>query len=245
MVNYGGSTLGPSVLPGGALAAPITFEEDFLVGYTAPAGTASGEADPTGMFSPVPDRGDWLYSFDEGGSDPTIQDNADGGLVKFHCDGDTGDRSQIQLNGESFLLQPGRRFTWQARLKWDVFTGDSFIGMSTSTANVLGTKPTDGIFGFQFTGTSALEYYADVTGGSAPVASSASFTLPADTFVTLAFHYDGVRKIHMIANATPLLLTTTNIPINQYMSPIFAVQSNGAEQGMTIDYVIVQNDRSN
>ena len=232
---------GPTYLPGAGTLAPVVFWEDFLVGYTGVDAALANESDPTGIFSATADRGEWLYTADAGGTDPVVQDDADGGWVLMKSDGDSGDQCTIQLNGESFFLTKGRRLYYQARLKVDVVTQDALWGLSVNTTDPLGTTPSDYV-AFELDGDADLEFVAD-TGSAGTAQTDTGSNVAADTFAVYTFEWDGKDQIRAYVDGVKVHTTKTTIPTDKYLSPFFTCQSAGAELTMTIDYVLVVNER--
>lgn len=234
----------PSRLPGEVINAQVVYFNDFITGYPAVDLALSSESDPTGTFADTADRGEWLHVITTGGVAPIVQDNGDGGQVAFNCDGDAGDHSQIQLNGEAFTFALGRRLIWESRLKFSNVTSDMAVGLSLSGTDLFETPSAVGVFAFTLTADADLEYYADTTGGATPVTTDTGFDIIADTFHILSFEWDGVDEVRMYADGASIAATTVNMPIGRALSPFFVVQSNGSELAITIDYIYVAMDRA-
>ena len=226
---------GPSFLPGKAMNGPVTFFDDFLTGVT----------ENGAKFATTADLGDWLVTadvFTSHGANPTVQDDADGGWVRFASDDDAGDQVTMRANGESFLLAIGRRTVYETRLRFVSTTQDALWGISVNTTDPLGTRPSDYI-GFELDGTADLEFTAD-TGSAATAQVDTTANVVAGTFATFSFIWDGIDTIRVYFNGAKVYQTKTTIPVGTFMSPFFTVQSAGAEPAMTIDYVLIVNDRA-
>ncbi len=229
--------LGPVLGPNRTLSRPVVFFDDFLTGCS----------EDGHKFSATADKGDWLISQeDANGTEPNVVDDYDGGAISMASHTSAGDIMQIQLNGRSFYCESGRRMLFMTKVKLTNTTQDAFIGLASDAhalnAGAYTTAPSDYI-AFTLSGDADIEY------GTAKSSSGHSLTdtgsdITAATWVDLAFEYDGMGKVYFYVNGSQVATTTTNVPEGKYLSPVFCVESNGAEETMAIDYVLVSNDRS-
>jgi hypothetical protein len=230
--GYGNPFLGPITAPGEPLILPVVYFDDFLTGVT----------EDGHKFSTTADKGDWLVSADAGGANPTVQDDADGGTIKFNCDGDAGDRMCVQLNGEPFYLQNKRRCRFKTRVKITNTTGDAFIGLSVNTTDPIASAPSDFIV-FSLTADSDLEIQVD-TGSAGTSPTDSGTDIEAATWMDLTFDYHGNGAVTFYKDGAKIGKLATNVPVDKYVSPVLCVESNGAEEFIEVDYVMVANDRS-
>lgn len=224
--------------------ANIVFFDHFLDGY----GT---DATPTlaGKYSETANLGDWLLvsdTFTSHGNDPTPADDADGGWVQMAPDDDAGDHVSIQKNGEAWKVEKGRKLYYETRIKMSVVTSAFWVGLSVNTTDPHASAPTDCI-AFRTTGTAAdvdIDYLVRVGNAGSAVDTGADLT--ADTFVILAFEYDGNETISFFVNGVfKVKATGTAIPYGTYLSPVFCVErvlaADATTHTLTIDYVYVSN----
>ena len=229
--GYANPFMGPILAPGEPLVLPVVFFDDFLTGVTQ-----SGH-----KFDTTADQADWLVSADAGGANPAVQDDADGGVVKFNCDGDAGDRMQVQLNGESFYLQNNRRCWFRTRVRFTNTTGDAMIGLSVASTDPIASAPSDFI-AFKLSGDSDLEIQVD-TGSAGTSVTDSGKDITANTWHDLAFDYHGNGAVTFYFDGNKAGKLAADVPVDKYLSPMFCVESNGAEETLEIDYVLVVNQR--
>lgn len=223
---------------------PVVFFDDFLTGGFAKDDELTNESDPAGKFSEVANRGDWLVTQTTTGQIEAvaIQDDADGGHVQIISDTDDGDHVCCQLNGEPFLLKEGRRLEWECRVKFTSTADHALLGLAVSTTDPITTTPSDYI-AFAINGDADLECVSDA-GSAGTSVTDTDEDVATDTFVVLAFVYDGEDTIDFLVNGEQVHVTATTVPKDAYLSPFFAVESNGTTAGqVVVDYVQVINER--
>lgn len=223
--------LPPVNKPGQPVDVPVVFWDDFVTGCT----------EDGHKFSTTADKGDWLVSVDAGGTNPIIIDDGDGGVLQTVSDGDSGDRTNCQLNGESFYIQSGRRCEFRCRCKFTNVTQDALIGLSVATTDAHATASSDYI-AFTLSGDADIQYSV-VTGSSGHDHTDTGADIVAATWVLLSFEYDGNGRVNFYVDGNKKASTTSNIPEGKYLSPIFVLESNGATETMDIDYILVINQR--
>ena len=238
----------PTFKPGSAVSMPVVYFEDFIGGYTAVDLALANESDPTGLISPVADRGVWFVSHDALVADTQLfapQDDADGGWIKATTDATSGERISMQINGEPFLLGLGRTLYYEARLKFTNTTQDAFFGLAVNTTDPHASAPSDYV-AFGLTGDADIEVGVALASsdGGAFSGTDSTIDLVANTWTTFAFMYDGVDTVRFYVDGAEAGAKSTNVPIGKFMSPVFCVESNGAAEAMFIDYVLVANERA-
>tara|TARA_R100001594_G_scaffold39276_2_gene70753 strand:- start:11 stop:703 length:693 start_codon:yes stop_codon:yes gene_type:complete len=223
--------LPPVSAPGETLNMSVVYFDDFLTGCT----------EDGHKFSTTADKGDWLVSVDAGGTNPIVTDNGDGGVLQIVTDGDDGDRTNCQLNGESFYLQSGRRCSFRTRCKFTNTTQDALIGLSVNSTDAHATAPSDYI-AFTLNADADIDYSV-ATGSSGHNHTDTGADIAAATWVELAFEYDGNGRVTFYVDGNKKASTTSNVPEGAYLSPIFTIESNGATETVDIDYILVVNER--
>jgi hypothetical protein len=120
---------------------------------------------------------------------------------------------------------------------------DAFIGLVISTAtDPAGTAPTDGTW-FQLTEGSAtltLKVSKNSTATSTNVG-----TVSDDTFLDVAYYYDGVSGIDVYRNGTYVATSvTTNLPDDEELAVFMAIQNGAAGNDyLTVDYIYAAQER--
>lgn len=222
----------------------IVFFDHFLDGYGTDATPALA-----GKYSTTADLGDWLITqdaFTSHGNNPKPADDADGGWMQIAPDDDAGDHVSIQKNGEAWKVEKGRKLYYETRLKMSVVTSAFLCGLSVNTTDPHASAPSDAIL-FRTTGTAAdVDIDSLVRVGSAGSAVDTTSDLTADTFVILAFEYDGNETISFFVNGVfKVKATGTAVPYGTFLSPVFCVErvlaADATTHTLTVDYVYVSN----
>jgi hypothetical protein len=238
--------MGPSRLPGQPIDYPIVYFEDFIGGYTAVDLALANESDPTGMFSPVADRGTWLVSYDTLVADTQLfapQDAADGGWVTATTDATGGERISAQINGEAFKCALNRRIYFETRVKFTNATQDAFLGLAVAGATDPHASRPAGFIAFTLTADADIEY-ATGNASTATASADSGADIVAATWVVLAFEWDGIDKVHFYVNGVRVATATATPPVGLPLSPVICVESNGAAEALTVDYILVVEDRA-
>lgn len=238
--------MGPSRLAGQPCDYPVVYFEDFIGGYTAVDLALTNESDPTGMFSPVADRGTWLVSYDTLVADTQLfapADAADGGWVVATTDATSSERISAQINGEAFKCANNRRLHFEIRCKFTNATQDAFLGLAVAGATDPHASRPAGFIAFTLTADADLEY---ATGDASTATASADTgaDIVAATWMNLQFEWDGKNTVHFYKDGVRVASTTVTIPRGLPLSPVICVESNGAAEALTVDYILVACDRA-
>lgn len=206
-----------------------------------------GFPDPTRWHVYFNDFDDDLVSWTEtatsagaGTSAAAIAD-ADGGILRITTAANEDDGLFIESQGESFLIEEGKRTIIKARFALgDAAQSDFIIGLHSTD-----TTPQDATLRFLFEsvdGSAAL--YFNVDDDTTDSDSDTVATLVDDTFVTVAAYYDGKGKIELFANDA-LVTTMTDVDVPGAEMAIGIGYLNGAAGAETtdIDYILVAKER--
>lgn len=178
----------------------------------------------------------------------------DGGALVVTCSALDNDARQHQHVANSFTLTAGKKCMFKARFKVsDATQSDFLIGLATLDTTVLtaggssaGDGVTDGVFFEKDDGSTAMFFNTqkDVTTGQTSAASV--HTVVTDTFVTVAWYYDGKASIEYYVDNVKkgtLDASSTFLP-DASLAVSFAIMNGEAvAKAMTIDYVLVANER--
>ena len=229
--------------------------------------TTVEKTNPLGMYG-LPDPTEWHTYFNDFDTyvagDWTITNvgvtptqalaDVDGGALLVTLTAADNDSSFLQKKGESFLPTSGKKCIFKARFKVsDATQSDWVFGLQVTDTTPLaaaGDGVTDGIFFQKDDGDTNIDFYVqkDATTGqstSTAIATAAA----ADTFMTVAFYFDGARYIYTYMNdvlLTRIDLTTT---LTTYLPDTELTVSFGVQNGeavaktMTVDYIFAAQER--
>ena len=170
-----------------------------------------------------------------GGTSTVAQSDARGGNMLMTCAGNADDGPQIQLTGESFMLDGQYPCYFGIRFKLlDVDQTDFLAGLCITDTTLLGGM-TDGVY-FQTVDESAvltIEIEKDSLASSGSIA-----TLTDDTWVIAEFYFDGTYIDSYIDGTLQTRLAVTNIPDDTELTVSLALLSGeGTANTATIDWV--------
>jgi hypothetical protein len=209
-----------------------------------------GQLDPTKFHTFFDDfdkyvSGDWTITEVDGGvdgADSIALGNVDGGaLVILNNDADD-DSEFLQKKGESFLLVAGKKLWFKARLKVSDATQSDFV-MGLQITDTTPLAVSDGIFFQKDDGDANLDIH--VVKNSTATDSAGVGTVVSDTFIEMAFYYNGVDAIEVFVDDVKVAtLAVTNLPDDEELTVSFGVQNGeAAAKSMTVDYIFVAKER--
>ena len=187
--------------------------------------------------------GDWTEtatSVGAGTSAITI-DDTDGGVALVTTAANENDGIFIESQGESFLLESGKKTWIKARLfVGDAIQSDLIVGLHSTD-----TTPQDATMRFLFEsvdGAAALYFNND--NNTTDTDSDTVLTLADDTFVTIGAYYDGVTTIELFATGAKVT-TMTGITVPAAEMAIGFGYLNGAAGAETagLDYLLISKER--
>jgi|LakMenEpi03Aug12_release.lakeMendotaPanAssembly.Ray.scaffolds.fasta_scaffold173228_2 hypothetical protein len=199
-----------------------------------------------GLSTDCTDTIDWDFTILEAGGGDAACALIDGvgGQVKFTNDGNDNDRIVVSKIGEAFKFTAGKKLWFRSRfLVSDADDVDAFVGLVIKTAtDPAGTAPTDGTW-FQLTEGSAtltLKVSKNSTATSTNVG-----TVSDDTFLDVAYYYDGVSGIDIYLNGTYVATSaTTNLCDDEELAVFMAIQNGAAGNDyLTVDYIYAAQER--
>ena len=209
---------------------------------------AFGAPDPTDSHVFFDDfntynAGDWTITTTEAGAGSATEavGNIDGGVLVITNDSADDDADFLQLKGEGFKFESGKRLRFKARFKVsDATQSDIVIGLQITDTTPLDVS--DGVFFLKADGSTTLNLLVEKNGTAT---TQAAATMADDTFVVLEFVYDGGSYIHLSLNNAPVAaVATTNLPDDEELTVSFGIQNGeAAAKVLTIDYIHVVKER--
>jgi len=146
------------------------------------------------------------------------------------------------LTGETFKFIAGKKLWFKARFKVsDATQSDFIIGLQiTDTAPL---DVTDGVFFSKDDGDALLDF--NVEKNNTATATAGIATVVSDTYLTVAFYYDGVSSIAYYVNDVQVgTSVTTNLVDDEELTVSFGIQNGEAvAKTMSVDYIFVSTER--
>lgn len=210
--------------------------------------------DPLGMFG-MPDwtkyhiyfndfdsyvAGDWTVTESSASGTQALTD-IDGGALLLTNAANDDFLNALQLLKESFLPAAGKRMWFKTRFKVsDATQSDVVVGLQVRDTSPLAVS--DGIYFLKADGAATVD--AKILGSSAATTGSAIATLVSDTFIELAWFYNGKDEVQFFVDGNKVsTLATTNLPATE-LAVSFAVQNGeAAAKTMTVDYIFAAKER--
>jgi hypothetical protein len=155
----------------------------------------------------------------------------------------TTNNAQLSMNGEPWSMAAEKSLFFRARVATDDIgaSNDLFVGLSISDASYWSTLPTDYI-GFEVVD-GALSFVSVKDGATGRVSTSTGVTLVNNTFVDIAFHYDGEGNLRVWVNNTAITLTPGHeIPDDERLTFMADILGNAA-RSILLDRVEIANTR--
>jgi hypothetical protein len=212
------------------------------------------DTDPTRLHTYFNDfdtyvAGDWTITTTEAGAGNATEalTNADGGVLLITNDDADNDNDFFNKVGESFLMEAGKKAYFKARFKVSDATQSDFVmGLQITDTSPLAV--TDGIYFQKDDGDANLDFH--VTKDSTSTSATAITTVSDDTYITVAFFYNGVDEVIYAASTSstnPTILgklATTNLPDDEELTISFGIQNGeAAAKTMSVDYIYAAKER--
>jgi len=187
---------------------------------------------------------DWVITTTEAGTGNATEalaaDERCGALVITNDDAND-DVDSLQSTEEAWSLTAGKQLWMNMRLKvLDPANADMLVGLA-----ITDTTPRDATdkIGFMLAaGSAALSCVS--TKDSTSTTSSSIATLVADTYVKLAFHYDGVSKVEWFVNGAKVATHSSNLPDNENLAITLNIQNGAAAaNALTVDNIYIAQER--
>jgi len=185
--------------------------------------------------------GDWTSTVT--GTGTSALTNGDGGLLLLTNTTGATDAVFSQKVGESFTFASGKKLWFEARLKVSDATASAFV-MGLQVTDTTPLAVANGVFFLKSAASTSIALV--LTKASTSTTNAAIATAANDTFINLAYFYDGVSTVYYFVNGTLAgSSVTTNLPLSSTTLTVsFGVQNGAAAaKTMTIDYINVTKER--
>lgn len=187
---------------------------------------------------------DWVVTETQAGATQALA-AGDGGWLALTNSAADNDLNAIQKTPAAFSFTAGKKTFFACRFKVDDATqSDMVVGLQ-----VVDTTPldvTDGIYFLKADDAATMDFICrkDATTGS--TSASAVATMANDTFITVAFYYDGEAKVFYAINGVvkgSLVATSAFLPDTITTVSLAVQNGSAAARTMTIDYVYAATER--
>lgn len=185
---------------------------------------------------------DWVVTETQAGATQAIAADELNGALLLTNDAGNNDVCQIQSAEETYKMSAGKQLWFETKIKIsDASLSAIFVGLATTDTSIIaGTTDSVG-----FRKASASTALAALTEDNTTETSTAAvYTVVADTYVTLSFHWDGVSTVEFFVNRSLVATHTTNIEQTNKLALTVTLQNGEAvAKTMTIDYLYVAQER--
>lgn len=193
--------------------------------------------------------GEWTVT--EVGVGSRALTDIDGGALLITNAAADNDRNELQKLGESFLLAAGKRAFFKARFKVsDATQSDFLIGLAVTDTTLQGAVDgagvTDGIFFSKDDGDALLDVQCQKNATTGQTRAAGIATVVADTFLTVAWAFDGKSDVAYFVNDVQLgtLAGTSAFLPDTELTVSFALMNGEAvAKTMTLDYIFASIER--
>jgi len=173
----------------------------------------------------------------DGGASQAIEDGA-GGILALTVDDNASDSVNLQLNGETFKLASGKPLYFESRFAVNcaaIANPTVVVGLCIKDTTLAGGV-SDGVFFIKDNGDANLDFVCEKN--STETKADTGTDLVDDTFVTVAFYFDGAGNVTYYVDGSEVETHSTNIPDDEELTISFA-QLNGEANAnvLRIDYV--------
>lgn len=213
---------------------------------TSPLGTLT-QLDPTKVHNYFEDfnlyrAADWIVTTVEAGSGAATEAIADEdkGVLVLTNDDALADSDFLQLANETVKLKSGKQCHFKARIKVsEVLQSEFVIGLQIRTTNPLSVS--DGVYFIVKSNNIDLEIFKD---SNALGSLEGIGSLVDDTYIELAFVYDGGSKVQAWVDGVKKGESSLGVPDDEELTISYGIQNKEAvAKSMSIDYIFVANER--
>lgn len=188
--------------------------------------------------------GDWVVTETDSAATEALT-AGDGGWLLITNTAADNDLVAMQKTPAAFSFTAGKKAFFSARLKVSNATQCDFV-MGLQVVDTTPLDVTDGVYFLKADDAATLDIICRKNASTGSTSASAIATLSDDTFVTLAWYYDGVSKIAYAVNGSVLgsLSATSDYLPDTICTVSFALQNgNAVARTMTVDYVFAAFER--
>lgn len=183
---------------------------------------------------------DWTFT--KTGAGTTALTDVDGGALLVTNAAADDDAVFGQKVGESFKFVTNKKLFFKSRFKIsDATQSDLIMGLVITDTAPLANS--DGVYFIKADAETSVSLVVNKNGTATTKTGVA--TLVADTFVDLAFYYNGVDAIEYAVNGVKVgTAVVTNLPDDEDLTITLGIQNGEAvAKTMTIDYIFVSKER--
>lgn len=191
---------------------------------------------------------EWFPTITGATSTSSIITGADGGVLLITPGTVDDDNFFLQWKGgmgtttaETWKFEAGKPLWFKCRFKAaDATQSDIVIGLQITDTSPLSV--TDGVYFLKLDGSTTVNLL--VTKNSTSTTTAAA-TLANDTYVTLAFFYNGSDRIDIFLNDVKVAASvTTNLVDDEELTISFGIQNGSAgAKTLSVDYIFVAKQR--
>lgn len=174
------------------------------------------------------------------GTSPVALADADGGVLTITTGSTENDGDFLEAEGESFLLEAGKKAWVKARFKCnDVTQSDIIIGLHSTD-----TTPQDATLRFLFESVDgSANMYFNIDDNTTD-SDSTAFTLVDDTWVVVCAYYDGKGNVEIWVDGTKRsTMTSVGLPGAEMAIGFGCLTGEAAAQTFSLDYLLVAKER--
>ena len=223
--------------------------------------TTVTSTNPLGMYG-MPDPTEWVEYFNDfhtyvaadwtitkteagAGSATAALTDINGGALLVTNDNADNDNSFFQKVGEGFLLAANKRAFFKCRFKTsDATQSDIVFGLQVTDTTPLDV--TDGIYFLKADDAATVDLICRKDASTGTNSDAAIATLSDDTFVTLAWYYDGASSVKYYVNDVftgEVSGASTYLPDTE-LTISFGIQNGAAAaKTLTVDYLFAALER--
>lgn len=184
------------------------------------------------------------------GTGTTAVGNADGGILAVTNTAGATDAKFLQASdgvsavAETFKFETGpvgKQLWFKTRFKVsDATASAAVIGLQITDTTPL--VASDGVYFLKSAGSAAVSL---VIAQASTTTTTPITTLVSDTYVELAFHYNGQSTLNAFVNGSRVASpATTNLPLTQTLAVSFGIQNGAAAaKVMSVDYIFAAKER--
>ena len=169
--------------------------------------------------------GDWTITTTEDGGNSATEALADDafGVLLVTCDVGDNDNDFFQKVGESFQFVAGKELWFASRFKVAEATQCDFVvGLQITDTSPLAVS--DGVYFRKDDGDALLDFVVMKNG--TPTTATGIHTVVDDTYLTVAFYYNGVDAIEYWVDDVQLgSSVVTNMPDDELLTISFGIQT--------------------
>lgn len=209
-----------------------------------------GQPDPTQVFTYFQDfvtytAGDWVVTETDAAATEALTAGDQGLLLVTNTAADN-DLVALQKTPAMLAFTAGKKFFFKTRFKVsDGLQSDVVFGVQ-----IIDTTPldvTDGMYFLKADDARTIDFICRKNATTGSISAAAIASLADDTYIELAFYYDGIASAYYAVNGNVLGhvdASSTYLPDATNLTVSFGLQNGEAvAKTMTVDYVYVAHER--